>query len=704
MQIDYLLCIIISLPEHILDSLSFLCCSLLIIPEYLRYYVGCSGWRNVPWRESFYPGSINVSSYLTYYSSKFDFVEANLGGYTFSSNSGRQIQQATDYSRFFDSMVRRWSKQTPSDFHFAIRIPGDLVFAKPLATLQDKNSSLAADTVRLDEFLQTLDLVKGKVITLTLDVPSNLTLGDGRGWLESILDICGRHGFSVAIRFGSRSWFQDLTFSLLKKHGASIVWSFDIVNPYPNIVSISDGLYFRVRGDTTDGKSRDYAQERIQFSKLVDLIRQKADEEQINYAIIAVDNPDHATLLQKMLGIEKKSSTLEPSNVATVPFIAAHSDQKNNGRVIACVDLNAFYPSCEELRNPSLKGKPHAVIMTDQREGEITRGVVSSCSYDARRYAVRSAMSLSKAKSLCPDLILLPVEIPYYSLVSEKVMSVLEPFGEVLEQASIDEAFLDCTSKLNSKDDLESLREYGQRIKQAVKEKCGLLCSVGIASTKSAAKIASDYEKPDGLTVVRSAELKDFLAPLKVSRVSGIGPKTEQALKQMEIVTLGQLANSDVQNLVQRFGKNGQWMWKVANGLDSEPVTPRGDHVSISTETTLDSSTRSKGQIQALLPSLTDEIYQRVSRHGYSFRTVGLKLVRTDFSIATRETTYPEPQVERKSIESAVGPLLEKFDLSEAEQAIRKVGLKLTHLVRHDIESSKQPTRLSQQKSLLDFS
>jgi DNA polymerase IV (DinB-like DNA polymerase) len=373
-----------------------------------------------------------------------------------------------------------------------------------------------------------------------------------------------------------------------------------------------------------------------------------------------------------------------------------NSGEKWIGRVIACIDLNAFYPSCEELRDPSLKGKAHAVIMTDEKTGDIMKGAVSSCSYEARRYGVSSAMSLSKAKSLCPDLILHPVDIPYYRGISEQVMNAIQGYADTLEQASIDEAFLDCTTRIQS----ESPETFAARIKNTIKEKCGgLSCSIGVTSTKSAAKIASDFEKPDGLTVVYPTELKKFLEALDVSTVAGIGPKTQRALKEMDIQTLGQLAKADVQILRERFGKNGYWMWKVANGTDDEIVAPRTDNVSLSTEDTLDAYTRDKGKIQEHLDGLVNEIYQRVRGNGYLFRTVGIKLVRTNFLVETRVNTFEEFQDDRESISSVIEKLLDKFDLSENRPPVRKIGLFVTSLVREEIIQKKK----NAQRSLLDY-
>jgi DNA polymerase IV (DinB-like DNA polymerase) len=374
-----------------------------------------------------------------------------------------------------------------------------------------------------------------------------------------------------------------------------------------------------------------------------------------------------------------------------------NSKEKWIGRVIACIDLNAFYPSCEELRDPSLKGKAHAVIMTDEKMGDIMKGAVSSCSYEARRYGVSSAMSLSKAKSLCPDLILHPVDIPYYRGISEQVMNAIQGYADTLEQASIDEAFLDCTTRIQR----ESPEAYAAKIKNTIKEKsAGLSCSIGVASTKSAAKIASDFEKPDGLTVVYPTELKKFLEPLDVGTVAGIGPKTQKALKEeIGIDTLGQLAKADVQKLKERFGKNGYWMWKVANGTDDEVVAPRTDNVSLSTENTLATYTRDKEKIHAHLDELIGDIYQRLREHGYLFRTVGIKLVRTNFSVETRVTTFEDFRNDSESISSAIGWLLDKFELSENRPPVRKLGLLVTHLIREEIVQKKKDA----QRSLLDY-
>ena len=384
------------------------------------------------------------------------------------------------------------------------------------------------------------------------------------------------------------------------------------------------------------------------------------------------------------------------------------------GKAIMHVDINSFYSSCEEIKDPSLKGKPHAVIMTPQDNNSITKGAVTTCSYEAKKLGIKSAMPLYKALELCPNLILHSVDKKFYEKISNEVMKILEDYADIFEQASIDEAYLDCTIKISNIN--ITVEEYAQEIKKSIKEKCGgLLTSIGIAPTKSVAKIASDYQKPDGLTIVHFNALKDFLSRLDVETISGIGIKTQKILKeQMNIKTIGQLSNTDVQLLIERFGKKiGTWMWQVANGLDNEPVLPRGNHISLSNEYTLEFVTEDKEIIKQALYELIDELYERIKNNKYQFRTVGIKLMRTDFSIETREKSYIKYQSEKKSIESIIEEILGKFNLEDNNLIvpskkikntkflpIRKVGLKVSNLT--SIEKNSKDNEYKQ-KTLLDY-
>jgi DNA polymerase IV (DinB-like DNA polymerase) len=432
----------------------------------------------------------------------------------------------------------------------------------------------------------------------------------------------------------------------------------------------------------------------------------------------------------------------------------SRSDSWNGSRVIVHVDLNSFYPSCEELRLPLLVGKPHAVIMTHEEQGLITKGVVASCSYEAKKLGVKSAMPLNTALKRCPDLILNRVDIPYYATISEKVMKVLYDCSDILEQTSIDEAFLDCSGRIHvlgahrdkgtnvshSGLDLRPLKrecdsicnlsysspimDFAISIKNKIKTECGLLTSIGIAPTKSIAKIASDFRKPDGLTIVPPAAVPDFLENLEVERISGIGTITKKSLKQIGIETIGQLGRTDVQILVHRFGTiYGIRMWKIAKGLDAEPVRPRVEHVSLSSEFTLPDLTKDQQRLLLHLNALTDELFARLQRKGYRFRTVGIKLVHADFVVETRERSYLRFQDTREGITSAIPGLLQKFystvpqrqeggvdsDMMKIEPLqggteliinvpIRKIGIKVSNLILN-----RGSGREEGQSSILDY-
>jgi DNA polymerase IV (DinB-like DNA polymerase) len=318
------------------------------------------------------------------------------------------------------------------------------------------------------------------------------------------------------------------------------------------------------------------------------------------------------------------------------------------------------------------------VVMTPESGDRITRGAIASCSYEARKFGVRSGMSFSKAKELCPDAVFVRTNFELYEKVSSQVMDVLKDFADILEPASIDEAYLDSTAKAQS---YASPQEFGGAIKDAVKDKVGLKCSVGIAPTKSCAKIASDYIKPDGLTVVMPEDLKKFLEPLKVSRVAGIGPKTEAGLKELGIHTLGQLAETPLYKLVDKFGKVGLWMWKVASGTDDEPVNPRNEYKSISTEHTLDEETSDAEKIRQNILPMIPELYARINELGLFYRTVAVKFVYRGFKTVTRDHSFRDYRSDYRSIEETVEQLLNRFDYGTP---VRKVGLRLSTLNRID--------------------
>ena len=528
-----------------------------------------------------------------------------------------------------------------------------------------------------------------------------------------------------------------MTYNILRKYKSDFAWSnADYKSYYPAVTS--DFVFLKLSGSALGKNYNESGWINLIKEKEKELFSTGTDEYGIDFAVIVADAPSKINSILGLLDLQEKK-WYKPQTQLPLHW---------SGRVIMHVDMNAFFPACEEIRDPSLKGKPHAVIMTPEKEGTITRGAVASCSYEARKYGVRSAMSLIKAQELCPSLILKPVDKQYYGEISRQVMVLLEEYADVLEQTSIDEAYVDCTSKVirhqqqqqhqqqhqstvkcpdplneeieekkgafeNHEVDANfSVEAYAQKIKDSIKQQCsGLLCSIGVAPTKSAAKIASDFKKPDGLTVVYSQNLLQFLAPLEVDRVAGIGIKTSQTLKEMGIKTIGQLAKCDVQKLTATFGKkSGLWMWRVANGEENEPVLAREDNLSLSTEQTLQRPTKDKGIILGyLLNELVDDVYERVERRGYEFKTVGIKLMKTDFTVATRETTFPTYQNNKESIVGVLDPLLDKFDLDAMGNdhgeygksdftPIRKLGIKVSNLSKKD-KNKMLPT----QKTLFDY-
>ena len=253
----------------------------------------------------------------------------------------------------------------------------------------------------------------------------------------------------------------------------------------------------------------------------------------------------------------------------------------NERRSILHVDLDAFYVSAEVRENPKLQGLP-VVVGADPEAGR-GRGVVVACSYEARRFGLRSGMPISQAYRLCPNATYLRPNWSLYERVSEEVMATLKAFADRFEQSSIDEAFLDVSSRAP---DADFAKRVALEVKNAVKERHGLTCSIGVAPNKSAAKIASDRNKPDGLTVVPFDGIAGYLAPFAVGVVPGIGPKTQEFLKGKGIQTIGELQRLDGKTLLSWFGKNGVWLWGVIHGEESVEVRQQEMPKSLSVERT----------------------------------------------------------------------------------------------------------------------
>jgi DNA polymerase-4 len=305
------------------------------------------------------------------------------------------------------------------------------------------------------------------------------------------------------------------------------------------------------------------------------------------------------------------------------------------GRTILHVDLDAFFASVEQRDRPELRGKP--VIVGGDPRG---RGVVSAASYEARRFGVHSAMSLREAVRRCPDGVFLPVDGRRYQQASREVMAILRRFTPQVEPISIDEAFLDVTGSRGLFGDGRSI---AAAIKAAVRDDVGLTASVGVASTKLVAKIASDLQKPDGLVVVEPGDEAPFLAPLPISRLWGVGERTATALADYGVRTIGDLAALSPDLLVRRFGKHGGSLASRARGVDDDPVHEGDPAKSVGHEHTFDVDTSDRETIERTLLAMSDGVAGRLRSAGVRASTVAVKIRDSSFRTITRQRTLPEP-------------------------------------------------------------
>jgi DNA polymerase IV len=322
------------------------------------------------------------------------------------------------------------------------------------------------------------------------------------------------------------------------------------------------------------------------------------------------------------------------------------------GRAILHVDMDAFYASVEQRDDPSLRGKPLVV------GGSARRGVVLAASYAVRPFGVRSAMPMARALRLCPDLIVVPPRFERYSEVSEEVFRIFHTFTPEVEGLSLDEAFLDVTRSIALHG---PALQQAQRIKERIRAELGLTASVGIAEVKFAAKIASDLRKPDALVVVPDGGVREFLAPLPVSRLWGVGPKTERVLLARGLKRIGDVAASDREQLERELGSLGPWLHDLANGIDDRNVEPDREAKSIGAEETFEEDLEGED----LLPFIHEQalrVASRLRRSGTRARSVHLKVKFADFRIVTRQETLAEATDDGTEIYAVARRLLAKVD------------------------------------------
>ena len=330
--------------------------------------------------------------------------------------------------------------------------------------------------------------------------------------------------------------------------------------------------------------------------------------------------------------------------------------------------MDAFYASVEQRDRPETRGRP-VIVGADPRG----RGVVSAASYEARRFGVHSALPIGRAFRLCPEGVFLPVDMDKYAGVSREIMAVLAGFTPLVEPLSIDEAFLDVTAS-------RALHGDGAAIARAIKAQIsasvGLPASVGVASNKFVAKVASDLRKPDGLVVVEPGGEAEFLAPLPVSRLWGVGRVTGSELEALGIRTIGQLALTPAANLQARFGQHGPDLLALAHGLDDRAVEPDAKPKSMGAEETFERDTRDVELLRATLRGQSERVARELRAEGYAGRTVTLKLRFEDFSTITRAHTG-NPSQDGLAIFRRADTLFGRVKLA---QAVRLIGLSVSGL------------------------
>ena len=339
-------------------------------------------------------------------------------------------------------------------------------------------------------------------------------------------------------------------------------------------------------------------------------------------------------------------------------------------RRILHIDMDAFFAAVEEKRNPDLKGKP---VVIGGMGDPSKRGVVSTANYEARKYGVHSALPLRTAYKLCPQAIFLPVDFEAYEAASRQFKTVLLNITSIMEDVGIDEAYLDIS------DEQDSNEVIVDKIKIGIYEKTGLTCSIGIAPNKLLAKIASDMNKPNGLTVFTGDDIESKLWPMPIRKLYGIGPKTEEHLKAMRIETIGQLAALPMENLIQRFGPSyGHYLYEAARGIDESSLVTHWEPKSFSRETTFQIDVKDWQTIARTIAELTKEVVSDLTRKGYGARTITLKIRYNDFRTITRACSSHETVKKEEEIRRLAFSCLKRVDLKGKQ--VRLVGVRVGNL------------------------
>ncbi len=359
--------------------------------------------------------------------------------------------------------------------------------------------------------------------------------------------------------------------------------------------------------------------------------------------------------------------------------------------------MDAFYASVELLRYPHLAGLPLVIGGSRRETGHaqrrpgqhallrdyVGRGVVTTASYAARAFGVHSAMGLMHAARLCPQAVILPVDFDEYRRYSRLFKAVIAQLAPVVEDRGVDEVYIDFGAAEGGLD--MGGRTLARRIQSAIHERTGLTCSIGVAPNKLIAKMASEFQKPNGISIVYESELASKIWPLPCRRIHGIGPRMSARLEQLGVRTIGELARCERGWLAQHFGpSHGGWMYQAAWGWDDRPVTPHSEPVSMSRETTFECdlhAVRDRARLRELFTALCQQLAADLQRHGYAGKTIGVKLRYDNFQRATRDQTIDGYTNDAAQIRRTAGQCLKRAPL---ERRLRLLGVKVTGLVRSE--------------------
>lgn len=348
-------------------------------------------------------------------------------------------------------------------------------------------------------------------------------------------------------------------------------------------------------------------------------------------------------------------------------------------RIIFHIDFDYFYAQCEEIRKPELKTKPVAVCVFSDRGRD--SGAIATANYSARKYGVKSGMPIKFAKARLADFtnaVFLPVDFEHYSDISQKAMDVMKSFADIFEYVGLDEAYLDVTIKTQS--DFKKASHLAQQLKIAIRDAVKLTCSVGVSPNKLLSKIASDFRKPDGLTIVTPEKIDEFLEPLKIRAIPGIGKKTEQVFTSMNLQTIGELKKLDVFRLNQLFGRKvGIYIYNSVRGIDDESVHERQPSIQFSKIVTLKQDSKNYEFLSENLMDICKELHEVIIKNKRQFKSVGIQFVQSDLSNKSKSKMLKNPTSSSEELQRTAKQLL-KDALEDQDKLIRRLGVKVSEL------------------------